>query len=199
MKDFLKRIKFDYILSSLFTIALGVVFVIWRGKVLDIMGSAFALILIAIGVLYVGSFFLKVISNGFSVVMGVIVLAIGLWILIQPSVVIKLIPILLGVVLVFHGIRGMIEAVNAKNFGGKTWKAGMVLATISILIGIICVVDAFGIMENAIAIVGIFLIYNGVSDILITNSSTRAERKYHKAETIDTQFVGEKETDSIEG
>lgn len=199
MKDFLKRIKADYIMSSVLTIALGVVFIVFRAGILDLIGSVFAIILVTVGLLYVGSYFLGLMSNNFSIVMGLIVLAIGIWFLVQPRAVSGLIPILIGMVLMFHGIRGMLEAVASKNYGSKTWKLGMLFATISVVIGIICVVDAFGIMENAVAVVGIFLIYNGISNIFIAGGSTRAERRYRKGDTIDVEFVDDDTTGSIEG
>ena len=97
MKDFLKRIKADYLLSSLVCILLGIVFIVWRGAVLDVMGSIFAVVLIILGVIYLSSYFLEIITNGFSAIMGIIVLALGIWFLIQPDIVVSIIPILIGV------------------------------------------------------------------------------------------------------
>ena len=74
MKDFLKRVKADFLLSSIMCILLGVVFIIWKESVLDVIGSILAFGLILIGVVYLCSFFLKMVTNGFSVVMGIIVI-----------------------------------------------------------------------------------------------------------------------------
>ena len=84
MKDFLKRVKADFLLSSIMCILLGVVFIIWKESVLDVIGSILAFGLILIGGVYLCSFFLKMVTNGFSVVMGIIVLAVGIWFLINP-------------------------------------------------------------------------------------------------------------------
>ena len=82
MKDFLKKIKADYLMSSFVCILLGIVFVIWKNAVLDVMGSVFAIVLIVLGIIYLSSYFLEVVTNGFSAIMGVVVLAIGIWFLI---------------------------------------------------------------------------------------------------------------------
>ena len=52
MKDFLKRVKADFLLSSIMCILLGVVFIIWKESVLDVIGSILAFGLILIGVVY---------------------------------------------------------------------------------------------------------------------------------------------------
>ena len=195
MKDFLKRIKADYLMSSFVCILLGIVFVIWKNAVLDVMGSIFAIVLIVLGIIYLSSYFLEVVTNGFSAIMGVVVLAIGIWFLIQPGIVVSIIPILIGVVLIFHGVRGLIETLVAKRYGYSSWGINMVLCILSIVFGIVCVTNAFGIMEKATIVVGIILIYNGVSNIWIASRSTKAEKAYNKSHTIDVEFVEDKDED----
>lgn len=200
MKEFLRKIKIDYLVSSLLCIILGVVFIIWKTAVLDVMGSAFAIVLIIIGLIYLSSYFLGSITNGFSALMGAVVLTIGIWFLIQPSIVVSIIPIVIGVVLIFHGVRGLIETMTAKKYGYNGWTINMVLAILSILLGIICVTNAFGIMQNAIVVVGVILIYNGLSNIWISTRSTKAERVYTKSQTIDVEFVEDRnDSDASDG
>ena len=49
MKEFLGRIKADFLLSSVLFIALGLVFIIWRASVLTIVANVLAVVLIIIG------------------------------------------------------------------------------------------------------------------------------------------------------
>ena len=190
MKDFFKAIKADYLLSSILCIALGIIFIILRGGVIELLGSVLAIAMIVIGAVYLGSFFLNFLTNGFSVLLGVLILAVGIWFLIQPSVIVSLIPIVIGVLLLFHGMRALKEILDAKKFGYSAWGTGFVLAVISIICGLICVFDAFGVMEKAVIVVGIILIFNGVSNIWIAVSATHAARDYERRNgTIDATFV----------
>jgi uncharacterized membrane protein HdeD (DUF308 family) len=66
MKEFLGRIKADFLLSSVLCIALGLVFIIWRASVLTIVANVLAVVLIIIGVVYMCSYFLNIVTNGFS-------------------------------------------------------------------------------------------------------------------------------------
>ena len=117
MKEFLGRIKADFLLSSVLCIALGLVFIIWRASVLTIVANVLAVVLIIIGVVYMCSYFLNIVTNGLSAMLGLVVLAVGIWFLVQPKVVVSLIPIVIGLVLIFHSIRSIIEAVDARKYG----------------------------------------------------------------------------------
>lgn len=200
MRDFLRRIKADFLFSSILCIVLGIVFIVWNDGVLNLLGSVLAIGMIIIGAVYLCSFFLSIVTNGLSVVMGILVLAVGIWFLAQPSVVMSLIPIVIGVVLLFHGIRAIKETIEAKKYGFDAWGANMILALISVILGFFCVFDAFGIMEKATIVVGIILIYNGVSNIWISTSATHAARDYERRnETVDVNFVEDEERNETDG
>lgn len=190
MKDFLKRVRADFMLSSILCIALGIVFVAWPEKMADLIGTVLAIIMIVIGAVYLCSFFFHVVTNRLSAAMGAIVLLLGVWVLVQPDIVLTLIPIVIGVVLLVHGLRGFRESLDAKKYGYNSWGIGAAFAIISIVLGVICVVNAFGVVKLAFWGIGAALIYNGISDIYIACSTSHAEKNYRKnAETIDVEFV----------
>ena len=189
MKEFLGRIKADFLLSSVLCIALGLVFIIWRASVLTIVANVLAVVLIIIGVVYMCSYFLSIVTNGLSALLGLVVLAVGIWFLVQPKVVVSLIPIVIGLVLIFHSIRSIIEAVNARKYGYGGW-------SVSLIFGIICVTNAFDVMKTATVVVGIILIFNGVSDIWITSRATKAESSYNKQKEYEATFVEDRKEDN---
>lgn len=190
MKEFMKRIRADFMLSSLLCIALGVVFLVWPETISGILGTICAVMLIAIGIVYLGSYFLNVVSNGISAALGAVVLLLGVWVLIQPEIVVTLIPILIGVVLLAHGIRGIRESLETKKYGGMNWGVGILFSIVSLVLGILCIVNAFGLVKLAFWVIGVALIYNGISNIYIAIVSSKTERKYRKSqEAIDVEFV----------
>ena len=192
MKEFLGRIKADFLLSSVLCIALGLVFIIWRASVLTIVANVLAVVLIIIGVVYMCSYFLNIVTNGFSAMLGLVVLAVGIWFLVQPQVVVSLIPIVIGLVLIFHSIRSIIEAVDARKYGYGGWSVGLIFSIISL----ICVTNAFDVMKTATVVVGIILIFNGVSNIWITSRATKAESAYNKQKEFEATFVEDRKEDN---
>ena len=189
MKEFLGRIKADFLLSSVLCIALGLVFIIWRASVLTIVANVLAVVLIIIGVVYMCSYFLNIVTNGFSAMLGLVVLAVGIWFLVQPQVVVSLIPIVIGLVLI-------IEAVDARKYGYGGWSVGLIFSIISLIFGIICVTNAFDVMKTATVVVGIILIFNGVSNIWITSRATKAESAYNKQKEFEATFVEDRKEDN---
>lgn len=95
-------------------------FVVWKGGVIDVIGTILSVAMIIVGIIYLGSFILSLATFGASTIVGILVLAVGIWFLIQPSLIVSLVPVILGVGLVFHGIRAVTEAVNAKNTDMKS-------------------------------------------------------------------------------
>jgi hypothetical protein len=193
MKEFMRRIRADYLLSSLLCIAMGVVVIIWPEYISGIIGTVCAVVMIIIGAVYLGSYFLSVATNGFSAAMGAVVLLLGVWVLIQPNIVLTLIPVVIGVMLAAHGIRGIRESLATRKYGSDEWGIGAVLAVISIILGAVCIMDAFGVVKLAVRIIGVVLIYNGISNIYIAVVSSKSERHYRKNnETIDLEFNEDK-------
>ena len=109
---------------------------------------------------------------------------------------VSLIPIVIGLVLIFHSIRSIIEAVNARKYGYGGWSVGLIFSIISLIFGIICVTNAFDVMKTATVVVGIILIFNGVSDIWITSRATKAESSYNKQKEYEATFVEDRKEDN---
>lgn len=192
MREILKQMKADYLLSSILCIILGVIFVVWRGGVIDVIGTILSVVMILVGIIYLGSFILSLATFGASTIVGILILAVGIWFLIQPSLIVSLIPVIIGVGLLFHGIRGVTEAINSKKFGYERWGMDLVFAIICLICGIVFVFCPLGVLKQFILLVGIVLIINGVLNLWISLTATHAARDYKRRnETIDTDFVDE--------
>ena len=194
MREFLKRAKADYLLSSVLCIVLGIIFVVWKGGVIDVIGTLLSIAMIIVGIIYLGSFILSLATFGASTIVGI-------WFLIQPSLIVSLVPVILGVGLVFHGIRAVTEAVNAKKYGYEKWGMDLVFAIICLVCGLVCVFCPLGVLKQFIMLVGIVLIINGALNLWIAVTATRAAKDYRRrTETVDTEFVeNEGDRDETDG
>lgn len=96
----------------------------------------------------------------------------------------------------FHSIRSIIEAVDARKYGYGGWSVGLIFSIISLIFGIICVTNAFDVMKTATVVVGIILIFNGVSNIWITSRATKAESAYNKQKEFEATFVEDRKEDN---
>lgn len=189
MKEMFKRIKGEFILSSIMCMILGIVMIVWGHPILIILGRILNVILIAIGAVYLLGFFLNGMKNGFSAAIGAVVFLVGIWGLANPAVIVSIIPIIIGVLLIGHGVKEFMVALESKRYGYERWGIGVLLAIISLILGVLCVINAFGLMELAFYVIGAALIYNGISNIWVVSRASKAEKAYRMdKEVIDVEF-----------
>ncbi|MCI5872415.1 MAG: DUF308 domain-containing protein [Roseburia sp.] len=182
MMDTIKRIKADMILSALVCVALGVVLLIWPAETIDIFCKVLAAGLIVIGVVNIFSYFINKDLHPFGAVLGPIVVLVGVWIFVRPESIVSLVPIVIGVMLCVHGIQDMKLSFETKANGYEKWWSMLLIALISLVFGVLCIVNAFGIVTLALQFIGVALIYDGMTDIWVASRAIRVARAKRKEE-----------------
>ncbi len=196
MRETLKRIKADMILSAVLCVILGIVILFWPEQTIGLFCRVLAAGLIVMGVLYVLSYFNNRLMHPFSGILGFVVLFVGIWIFLKPQSVASLIPIVIGVILVVHAIQDIRLAFEVRRNNYESWWGMLVIASVSMVFGILSIVKAFGIVTFAVRMIGIGLIYDGVSDLWIVTTAARAARAFlQDAQAVDVDY---KEVDGEE-
>lgn len=176
-------------LSALFSIVMGVILVAWPETTLDIICKAIAIILIVMGAAELVSYFWNKITYSLSGILGLVVLLIGIWIFVKPQSVLSLIPIVIGVILAVHGIQDLKVAFDTKRNGYARWWSMLLMAVISLVLGIVCIVNAFGVVALTMQIIGIALVYDGISDIwIVYKASKYAKAMKEEQEALDVDY-----------
>ena len=107
MKEILKKIKADTILSAVLCIIFGVVLLVYTEQTTDLLCKLLAVVLIVMGIAHMIIYFTDRVGNNFRLIGGVVVLLLGVWIFINPRIIINLIPAIIGAILFLHGVFGM--------------------------------------------------------------------------------------------
>lgn len=189
MKEVLKRIKADMILTALLCVVLGIVIFIWPAETIDIFCKVLAIGLVILGAVDLVSYFRNKGVHSFSGILGLIILLVGFWIFLRPSSVVSLIPIVIGVILTVHGIQDLKLAFETKENGYEKWWTMLIIAAVSLIFGILCIVNAFGMVKLALQFIGIALIYDGISDLWIVTKAVRtAKEKQETEDALDVEF-----------
>lgn len=100
-----------------------------------------------------------------TVVSGVVMLCIGIYLLSNPLMLASIIGIALGVLLVSQGAGALRDALRLKRHGG-TWIPGMVLAVFMLLAGIKLIVSPLATSRLVMTVVGIILIVCGAGNLI---------------------------------
>lgn len=189
MKELFKRVKIDLIISAIVCVALGVVLLIWPVEAIDVFCKVLAASLIFMGVLQLISYLAARLIHPFSGIVGAILLVAGFWIFITPQSVVSLIPIIVGVVLAIHGLQDIKLALEAKANGYGKWWIMFLIAFIGVALGVLCIIDSFGVVTLATQVIGAALIYDGLTDLWIIVKTLMAIRKMkQEQDALDVDY-----------
>lgn len=191
METLLKKIKTNAIVSALMCIVLGVILVVWPGLTVRAVCMTIGFVLVASGANRLFGFIFggdNSIYSRMNLVTGVIVALIGAWILFQPDTIIKMIPILVGIIVIIHGINDLQQTVSLCQNRYDKWWVALLLGLITIGFGILLIFNPFEAVETLVMFIGIFLIYDGVSDIwIVSRVSHVAKQIKREAEAVDAE------------
>lgn len=191
MERILKRIKTNVMVSALICVALGIILVVWPGLSVRMVCMAIGVVLVINGISRLMNFIFGRDGSIFSqmnLVMGIIITVIGGWILFQPNTIIAMIPILVGIIIVIHGINNLQQTVSLCQSRYDKWWVALLLALITIGFGILLIFNPFVAVDTLIRFIGLFLIYDGASDIWImsrVSKNVREARQDMEALTVD--------------
>ncbi len=189
MRETLKRVKADVTLSAILCVALGVVLVFWSEETIHVICKLLAVGLMIIGGVNLAGYFISHFKQTFTGILGAIVLLIGFWIFLKPETVVSLVPIVIGVILVVHGIKDIRLAVETKRNRYDRWWSVLIMAVVSLALGILCIVYAFGLVKMAMIGVGIALIYDGLSDLwIVSRAAKTAKNAKQVADALDVEY-----------
>ena len=175
MKEFFKKLRTAAYVTALLTIALGVVLVAWPMEVTGLICRVLGALLVVMGAVYIFGYFVE----GWGILAfkdAPLFLLLGVWIFITPGSVVTLVPIVIGVVLLVHSLRDFQMASEAKQNGSDRWIILFLLALLNCVFGVVCICDSFGIVSVAVRILGIALIYDGISNMIIVYHTVQAVR-----------------------
>lgn len=183
MIDLLKRLKLNAQLSAALYVLLGVVLLIWPQPSARLLCAALGLVLILCALIHIAVFFLNRDGSLYAsvhLVTGVILAAVGIWLLARPTLLTVVIPRVIGVLVCIHGLRDIHDARTLWKNGGQRWTAALLLGIVTLLVGGLLVFDPFQAFTTVARVIGIFLIYDGISGIWITTQVSKAVRQAEK-------------------
>lgn len=188
MKETLKRIKADVILSAILCVALGVILMIWPTQVTKVLCYILAAILCVMGIGHIISYMRNKLESRLGLATGIALVILGVWILVQPLNFAKIFPVVIGVVLLMHGLEDLRMTIEAKQNGDTAWGILLLITILNFAFGILLIWKAIEMVQIAMVIVGIALIYDGLSDLFVVYRVAGAVKAAKQAaEAIDVE------------
>ncbi|MDD6428701.1 MAG: DUF308 domain-containing protein [Lachnospiraceae bacterium] len=187
MRSGTKESRFSQIIIAVLAIILGVLCVARPDKAAGFIVSAVGLIILIVGIVMIVS---KLKDNNLrvpAIILGAVIATIGIFIFTHPDQTISLIFIAFGVLLVADSIQGITSSMVIKEAGGP-WSISLTMALISFVFGVICFMAPKFFPSLSFMIIGIMLIYDGVTSIYSSIRAGRADKS-----VVDSHIVDEKD------
>ena len=193
MKEAVKKVRLDRIIQAVVMIVIGIVLIAWTKATLDIIARALAILIIAIGVVFVIGYFFtkeKTFLDSGSFAFGILIAAIGIWIFLNPGKFTDFIPRLFGIFILVSGLVNLGQTFELIRYKYSYWWVSLIFAIITIALGAVLLFNPTDIKEFTVKVIGAFLIYDGVSDIWtitrIGKFAKKAEQAIRDAAAVET-------------
>lgn len=179
MKSVIQDMKHNYFINAVIMVILGIVLVIWP-HILGVMlcyllGGA----LIVMGVFQLISFLRGErlgFYNKFVMMMGIVLVLLGIWICTQPHIVLSIIPVVVGIIVLIHGLMDIQYTLDIKKAGSTKWWIALIAAILTLVVGLLLVFNPFTAYEITMVLLGIAMLYDGGSDLALLLFSYLAQR-----------------------
>lgn len=188
----MKSMKWSVAISAILTIAIGVILILNPDTIPVAVCKLIGAVLILIGAVgLVSSLFRKFFASFLSIG-SILILLLGLWFFTHPQAVLSLIPIFMGILLLIHGLQDIRMAMEAHSTGYRRWLLLILLGIASVILGIFCIGSAFELFRFGMILIGVALVYDGVSDLWILyrvgSSAKEFRRAFKQNKTVDYDY-----------
>ena len=177
MKTRFEKYSQNNILLSILLLLLGLLLFIWPGKTLEIVATILGIGLLVAALVSGISWYRgkdKAGSSYATLALALVLLAAGVIVLVAPEGVVKLLPTLIGIVMIINGILNLAQAMDLRKLNPNSWLPALVMALLTIAAGLFLVIFSFQVVTTAVMVIGAIFIYDGASNLFI-------ETRYRKA------------------
>ena len=175
------------IISSVFYVLLGLCLILIPTQTVDVICKVvFGLILIGVGIYHIYLYIRgKVSATIMDLLSGVVVFVLGVFLFMTPSIVIKLLPWMLGAFVLVDSLWKFKGAFLLKKGGQKSWSALLIGSLIFIALGIVILFGRFPKIMTLLIFSGWVLVCDGVVDIILFIVMKLGLRKIAKKATAE--------------
>ena len=177
MKSILHTQRRSSILAAAVTILLGLALLFWPDRSVELLCILLGAAILVTGVIYIAGWISDHRAQGrpaFFLLPGVILCALGLWLVTSPDSVVRFIQYIFGAVLLFHGILDVQGAASLIRLGHNGWWLDLALAALTIALGALILINPFGTFAALVMLMGLSLVFDGISDLYLIWRLSRA-------------------------
>lgn len=190
MIHYFKNLKANYTLSAAICVLIGLVLIIWPGTSTQIVCMALGGVLLLYGLVQIVLYLFvkeRTLYLQGMLVLGIVFSVMGIWILLRPEYIIAAVPMIIGMIIVIHGIHNAAQAMELKKMGYEKWWMALLFGVLTIAFGGVLIYNPFSVVNTVVRVIGGFLVYDGLSDMWILSRIFKVKKNSKKV--VDAEAV----------
>lgn len=180
----------NLVISSIILCITGLIFMIFSETMVNMIGWILGSILCIIGIVQMIGY-IRSRTSVMPLLVSIISLVVGVLLFMHPGWVMSLLSVIIGIYILIEAALKIKVVVEAKKQAAKGWWVLLIVTIIGIAMGILLIVNPFGISRAFMFVLGLAFLISGVLD-LIQAIYTKKILKEMSQEIIDMEDFIEK-------
>lgn len=179
----MKNLKWNLILMSLLYIGLGFFLLLGPDVALNIVCYALGGVVLACAAVQLILYFTGdhgLLQSQLTLVFGLVCLGLGLFLILRSDVIVRILPIVFGLFVLFDSLGRVQNALELRRCGYTNWKVFLALALLSVVLGLVMILNPFATMELLVMAIGIILVVEGAINLLGGLYTALAVRRFNR-------------------
>ena len=181
MKSVLQEQQRSSALVALVTILFGAALVLWPNRSVSVICALLGGALLVSGLLYVVGWFAgkrRVGAPVYLIIPGVVLAGLGVWLMTSSQTVIALVRYVFGAVIIFHALLDIQGVMVLRKQKMPKWVVAMVVSGVTLLFGILILLDPLDTFGALVVLIGLALIFDGGSDLWLILTLRKSQKTY---------------------
>ena len=170
-----KKLKWNLILMSVLYLGLGIFLLMRPSTALNVVCYALGGVVLVCAAVERGIF-----QSQLTLISGIICLGLGAFLILRSDIVVRILPIVFGLFVIFDSLGRIQNALDLRRCEYPSWKGFLLLPVLSVVLGVVMILNPFGTMETLVMAIGIILIIEGAINLLSALYTVLAIRRFSK-------------------
>lgn len=189
--DTFRKFKASCYAVSIVYIIVGLIMLLNPGFISDAVNYVVGVLVMIYGIIYSISIYQKrntEMYGKFDLLAGIICISFGLFLILNPDILVSLIPFCTGVILFMDAISFIVNSIALKKLGFRSWILNLIVGIIFLGFALFIIIKAKEISLLLIRFIGGFLIVDALLDFFTVMRFKKREKKPEKYEVIEAQI-----------
>lgn len=188
----MRMAKIGYIAVSAALCFFGVLLIVKPEISLAAFGLFTGIVLIIFGIIKIVGYLsrdLYRLAFQYDLACGILVIALGIMVILEPNDAIETICIAVGITFLLDGLLKIQISIDAKTFGIRQWWLILSVALLTVVIGVLLVFRTSGSVRALMVLLGISLLADGIMNLATVLSTVKIIHHQYPDRTIEEEEI----------